>query len=81
MENITNHFLLFNIPVDIAFAEIGQEFSKSNDIKILEFHQFNQKDSTKHHSPALVTTFGTYPPLEIQLWFSIQVLEFIDHPS
>lgn len=81
-ENITNCFLLFNIPVDIPLSEIDQEVSDSNNLKILELCWIIKKDSTKNHSPVLVMSLGISLPSEIKLFFLIlQICQFIDYTS
>lgn len=80
-ENITNRFLLFNMPVSISLAEIAKELSSSNNINILELRRFIRRDSNPELSPILVTTLGTSLPLEIKIWLTIhQIRQFIDRP-
>lgn len=49
--------------------------------KIIQFRRFIRKNSTKDHSPVLVTSLVTSLPSEIKLWFSKQLIrQFIDRP-
>ena len=80
-ENITNRFLVFNIPVDIPLLDLAQEISVTNNIHILELRRFARKGQTNGSSPVLITILGTRLPSEIKLWFSIQnVKQFVDRP-
>lgn len=80
-ENISNRFLLFNIPVTIPLADIGQEISEGNNLQILGMHGFRKPDSTNEVFPLLVTVLGTHLPSKVKIWLTIQkIRQFIDCP-
>ena len=80
-ENITNRFLVFNIPVDISLLYLATKIGVTNDIHILELRRFAHKGQMNGSSPVLITILGTRLPSEIKLWFSIQhIKQFVDRP-
>lgn len=80
-ENITNRFLLFNIPVNVSLEELAQEIEDVNNINIIEMRRFIKKDNKSETSPVLITSLGTFLPNEIKIWFSVQrIRQFIDRP-
>lgn len=80
-ENITNRFLLFNIPVDIPLDEIANELEENNNIRILELRRFLKRGSTKETSPILVTILGTNLPQHIKMFYTLQnIKQFVDRP-
>ena len=80
-ENITNRFLLFNIPTDIPLAEVAKDLMAANNINIFEMRRFSRLNSPREVSPVLVTILGNSLPNEIKLWFSLhKIRQFIDRP-
>ena len=61
-ENISNRFLVLNIPVDISFPELANEISTENNIHILELRRFIRKGQTTGFSPVLITSLSTWLP-------------------
>lgn len=81
-ENMWNKFLIFNIPEDILLAEIAQEISTANHIKILKLRRFLCKVSQNTSSQVPVTSPGTNLPHEIKLRISLHFIrQFIDRPQ
>lgn len=80
-ENISNRFLVFNVPVDFPLEEVGQEIMVNNNVQILEMRRFKKKDSSSTVSPVLITSLGIAIPAEIKLWFTLQrIRQFVDRP-
>ena len=57
-ENITNRFLLFNIPSDIPLAEVAKDLMSINNINIFEMRRFSRLNSPREVSSVLVTILG-----------------------
>lgn len=78
-ENLSNRFLLFNIPVDLPLAEIAREIDESNNLHTPELRRFMKKYSKNETSDLLITLLGTFLSPEIKSWFSVQwIHQFID---
>ena len=71
-ENITNRFLVFDIPVDVSLADLADEITNSNDMSVLELLRFVKKNSQVEFSPVLITCLGTYLPSELKIWFTVK---------
>ena len=80
-ENITNRFLLYNIPLSVNLGDLAYEIESSNEIHILELRRFVKRDTSPEASPVLITSLGTLLPTELKIWYSIHhVKQFIDRP-
>ena len=74
-ENITNRFLVFDIPVDVSLADLTNEITNSNDASVLELSRFVKKNIQVEFSPVLIICLGTYLPLELKIWFTIKHIQ------
>lgn len=82
MEKITSRFLLHDIPTEVELEELAAELSM-NGINCSEIRRFTRKvkNIVTPTETVLVTSFGTYLPPEVKLWYMIQKIStFIDNP-
>ncbi|GIY85589.1 uncharacterized protein CDAR_205331 [Caerostris darwini] len=78
-ENITERFLIFDIPTNLQLSELADEIMNKNDMEVVELRRFVKLNSTQEFSPVLVTILGTFLPDAIKIWFTNQkIRQFVD---
>ncbi|GIY82324.1 hypothetical protein CDAR_246061 [Caerostris darwini] len=78
-ENITERFLIFDIPTNLQLSELAAEIMHKNDMEVVELRRFVKLNSTQEFSPVLVTILGTFLPDSIKIWFTNQkIRQFVD---
>ncbi|GIY45522.1 hypothetical protein CDAR_401071 [Caerostris darwini] len=78
-ENITERFLIFDIPTNLQLSELADEIMNKNDMEVVELRRFVKINSTQEFSLVLVTILGTFLPDAIKIWFTNQkIRQFVD---
>ncbi|GIX78398.1 hypothetical protein CDAR_313651 [Caerostris darwini] len=78
-ENITERFLIFDIPTNLPLSELAAEIMNTNDMEVVELRRFVKLNSTQEFSPVLITILGTFLPDSIKIWFTNQkIRQFVD---
>ncbi|GIY86061.1 TATA-binding protein-associated factor 172 [Caerostris darwini] len=78
-ENLTERFLIFDIPTNLPLLELAAEIMHTNDMEVIELRRFVKLNSTQEFSPVLITIWGTFLPYSIKIWFTNQkIRQFVD---
>ncbi|GIY44028.1 hypothetical protein CDAR_262621 [Caerostris darwini] len=78
-ENITERFLIFDIPTNLPLSELAAEIMHTNDMEVVELRRFVKLNSTQEFSPVLITILGIFLPDSIKIWFTNQkIRQFVD---
>ncbi|GIY60940.1 uncharacterized protein CEXT_362541 [Caerostris extrusa] len=78
-ENITERFLIFDIPTNLQLSELAAEIMHKNDMEVVELRRFVKLNSTQEFSPVLVTILGTFLLDSIKIWFTNQkIRQFVN---
>ncbi|GIY37207.1 uncharacterized protein CEXT_815821 [Caerostris extrusa] len=55
-ENITERFLIFDIPTNLQLSELADEIMNKNDMEVVELRRFVKLNSTQEFSPEVKKT-------------------------
>ncbi|GBL82858.1 hypothetical protein AVEN_106377-1 [Araneus ventricosus] len=74
-ENITSHFLLYDISTKVSLLEVAEELTRNNGIEIVEMRRFVKQNNTRETSPVLITMLGTRLSGYMKIWFTNQKIQ------
>ncbi|GIY25227.1 uncharacterized protein CDAR_615811 [Caerostris darwini] len=79
LENITERFLIFDIPTNLQLSEVANEIMYKNDMEVVVLRRFVKLNSIQEFSPVLVMILGTFLRDAITIWFTNKkILQFVD---